>query len=335
VSDCVQMLTDPRIPTLSEVLDSAALAKHLHGVSLGPWNGAAIEEIEVRVLRHHAGQRCTLDIGLRTQSGWQFLIGKVYRGDRSEFFRSMEEVQQAGFGPHEEYSIPEPLAYVPSLRLILQEKVAGPVAEEIFLTGDEVDRAAAAKRSALWLARFHARAPRKGLVSTPDDYLNSKRMRKCGAEIAKLDESFARKADRLHQLLEGAASSLKAMGLCAGHGAFRADHVILCQGRTVIFDFDTQDVTDPARDVARFLVALRRLALDLGSIRAMDEPYDVFLKTYLAVGQPGVERNLRVFEGAAYFKRAKRLLARQAPRWRENTEAMLDEGIRVLEREVA
>src|SRR5712691_7522223 len=75
VSECVQVLTDPGIPTLSEVLDSAALAKHLRGVSLGLWNAAAIEEIEVRVLRHHAGHRCTLEIGLRTEKGGHFLIG--------------------------------------------------------------------------------------------------------------------------------------------------------------------------------------------------------------------------------------------------------------------
>ena len=329
------LLPDPGLATLSEVLDPVALATHLRGVSLGLPDGAVIEAIELCVLRHILGRRCTLEIGLRTESGWHVLIGKVSRKDGSDVFETMKRIQQAGFGPHEEFSIPEPLAYLPQVRLVLQEKVEGQVVEEVFLTGDDPSRAAAAERSAHWLARFHARAPRTGPDSPPDDYLSTKRMRRCAPQMVTLDGSFARKVDRLHELLEGAASSLAPSNLCAGHGAYRPDHVILCPGRTVVFDFDTHDVADPARDVARFLVALRRSALELGSIRALDAPYEVFLKTYLTVGEPGVERNLPFFEAAAYLKRAKRILTRMAADWRNRTDAMLDEGLRVLEQQVA
>ncbi len=328
-------VTDPGIRTLSEILGPVALAKHMQGVWLGPRIGGTIHEIRVRLLRHHVGRRCTLEIGLRTEEGgWHFVIGKVYHNNRFDAFQALEKIQRVGFGPGDEFSIPQPLAYLHSLRLSLQERVEGPTAEEVFISGDEAGRAAAAERCALWLARFHALAPHTRSLSHPGDYLNSKRMRRCGDEIAKLDESFAAKADRLHHLLEDAAPSLSNVDVCAGHGAYRPDHIILAQGRTVVFDLDTQDVADPARDLARFLVALRRLALELGSIRCLDEPYEVFLKTYLAVGQQGAESNLRVFEAAAYLKRAKHLLARRAPHWRENADAMLDEGIRVLEREV-
>jgi aminoglycoside phosphotransferase (APT) family kinase protein len=335
VSNFVQPPTDFGIETLPEILDPVALAKHLNGVWLGSRIGGMIHEIQVHPLRHHVAQRCVLEIGLRTENGWHFLIGKVYRKDRTKFLQMMMNVQEAGFSVRDEFSIPQPFAYLPWLRLLVQERVEGPTAEEVFTSTEEAGRVAAAERCALWLARFHARAPHAGPVSHPSDYLNSKRMRRCGEEIAKQDWGFASKADRLHQLLEECTPSLSHVELCAGHGAYRPDHIILAPGRTVVFDFDTQDVTDPARDVARFLVALRRLALDLGSIRALDVPYEVFLKTYLAVGHPGVERNLHVFEAAAYLKRAERLLARRAPHWRENTEAMLDEGLRVLELEVA
>ena len=335
MSEFVQPLTDIDIDTLSEILDPVALAKHLQGVWLGPCIGGRINEIQVSVLRHHVAQRCTLEIGVRTENGWHFLIGKVYRKDRSDFFQTMQKVQKVGFGLHDEFSIPQPLAYLPSLRLLLQEKVEGPTAEEVFISGDEAGRAAAAERCALWLARFHALASRGGPVSRPSEYLNSKRMRRCGGEIAKLDGSFAGKADRLHHLLEDVAPWLSPVEVCAGHGAYRADHVILAAGRTVVFDLDTHDVADPARDLARFLVALRRLALELGSIRALDTAAEGFRRTYLAVGRPCAERNLPFFEAAAYLKRAKRILSHQVPQWRDKTEAMLDEGLRVLEQEVA
>lgn len=335
MSESLEVPPDPALPTLPEVCDPLALAKHLRGVPLGLPDGGAIEAVEVRVLRHVLGRRCTLEIGLRTESNWHFLIAKVYRKDHSDVFEAMKQIQQAGFGPHEPFSIPEPLAYLPSLHLLLQEKVEGQGADEIFRAGDDASRAAAAERSARWLARFHTRAPRTGPVSPPNDYLGTKRMQQCAPQIARLDGSLTRKVDRLYELLVDASSSLAPLDLCAGHGAYRPDHVILRQDRTILLDFDTHDVADPARDVARFLVGLRRSALELGSVRALDKPYGVFLKTYLALGQPGVERNLCFFEAAAYLKRARQILNGGAVDRRESTEAMLDEGLRVLEREVA
>src|SRR6266852_3008817 len=153
VGKCVQPLTDPGLAALSEIFDPAALANHLRGLCLGRWNGGTVEEVRVlRVLKHHARKRCALEIGLPTQCGWHFLIGKVYHNDRLDVFQAMKGIQQAGFGPQDEFSIPEPLAYLPSLRLLLQERAEGQVAKEIFRTGDEASRAAAAERSALWLA---------------------------------------------------------------------------------------------------------------------------------------------------------------------------------------
>ncbi len=328
-------LTDPGIATLPEVLDPVALAKHLRVVSRAPWNGGAIEEVQVRVLRQHARQRCTLEMGLRTEKGWHFLIGKVYQIDCPDVFQAMEGIRQAGFGPQEEFSIPEPLAYLPPLRLLLQEKVEGPSAGDIFKTVDEQSRAAAAERCALWLARFHAIAPKTGEVSYPHEHLQSKSMQRCSRKMAKLGGPFADKAARLLQRLEDMVASLSPVELCAGHGSYSAAHVILAPGRTVAIDWDFHDVADPARDVARFLAALRRRALvRLGSIRLLDGVAEIFLKTYLAVGPPDAKKNLRFFEAATYLNLATRHLGDAVPDSQEKTEAMLDEGFRALEREI-
>ena len=230
MSEILRPLTDPGIGTLSAILDPVALVKHMQGVWPGPRIAGTIHEVQVRLLRHHVGRRCTLEIGLRTEGEWQFLIGKVYHNDRLDEFEAMEKIQRVGFGPKEEFSIPQPFAYIESLRLLLQEKVDGPTAEEVFSSSDEAGRAAAAERCALWLARFHTLAPHVGPVSRPNDYFDSKRMRRCRAEIAKLDGDFAGKADRLLHLLEDAAPSRIAADLCAGHGAYRPDHIILAQG---------------------------------------------------------------------------------------------------------
>jgi hypothetical protein len=325
LSECVQQLTDPSIATLSEVLDPIALAKHLRAFSVSPWNGGAIEEVQVRVLRHHMRQRCTVEIRLRAENGWHFLIGKVYHNDRPDVLHAMEGIQKAGFGPQDEFSIPQPLAYLSSLRCLIQEKVEGPLAKEIFKSGDERSRAASAERCARWLARFHALGPKAGPVF--DSYRCLSLLQQRTRRIAKLGGRCADKAGRLLQRLEDAAASLGSVEMCAGHGSYSAAQLILAEGRTIVFDWDGYDVADPARDVARFLYALRRWALDqLGSIRALDGAAEVFLETYLGVGQPDVKINLWFYEAAACLK-----LARTVPRWQEKSEAMLDEGLRVLD----
>ncbi len=326
MSKHVQPSEDLGIATLSEVLDPTALAEHLRVFSLSPWNWGAVEEVQVCALRHHVRQRCTLEIGLRTENGWRSVIGKVYHNDRPDVFQAMEGIQQAGFGPQDEFSIPQPLAYLSALRCLVQEKVEGPLAKEIFRTGDERNRAAAAERCARWLARFHALGPKAGPVFDSSRCLSLLQRRT--RRIAKLGGRCADKAARLLQGLEDAAGSLRPVEMRAGHGSYSAAQVVLAEGRTVVIDWDGYDVADPARDVARFLYALRRWALDrLGSIRALDGAAEVFLKTYLGVGQPDVRMNLWFYEAAACLK-----LARMVPRWQENSEAMLDEGLRVLDR---
>src|SRR5712691_4190914 len=280
VGECVQPLTDPGLAALSEVFESAALANHLRGVCLGRWNGGTVEEARVvRVLKHHVGQRCTLEIGWRRGSDWHFLIGKVYREDRPDILAAMERIQEAGFGPQDEFSIPRPLAYLPSLRLFLQEKVEGRVAKEIFKAGDEQSRAAAAERCALWLARFHTFGPKAGPLFDSERCLSELLERK--RRIAKLGSRFAAKAERLFEWLEAAGAALRPVEMRAGHASYSPAQLILAEGRTVTFDWDGYDVADPARDVARFLAALRRLAVGrLRSIRAVDGPAEVFLRTY-------------------------------------------------------
>jgi len=325
-------LIDPEIETLSRVFDVAALASALRGSRLGSWHPGAIEEIQLRALRHHEGQRCTLEIGLRTEGDWQFLIGKVYHDDRLDVFQAMEAIERAGFGPQEEFSIPQPLAYLPSLRFLLQEKVKGPTAGDIFKNGDEESHVAAAEQCALWLARFHGVAPKGEPVSYASHYLNSKSMRRCSRKITKLSGRLADKAGRLLQRLEVASSSLSPVELRAGHGSFSASHVILLRGRTVAIDWDYHEVADPACDIARFLAALRRRALvRLGSIRLLDSAAGVFLKTYLSAGQPEAVRNLPFFEAATYLNLAVRHLSDAVPDCQERTEAMLDQGLGVLD----
>lgn len=329
-------LTDLERMLQTGVVDPLVFTKHLRGVSIFGPSGEDVQEVQLRgVLKIHAGKRCALEIALRTGDRWRSVIAKMYRKDRSDLFRAMKGIEQSGFGPQDEFSIPQPLAYVPSLHCLLQEKVEGTLADEVFETGDDRTRAAAAERCALWLARFQACTPQAGESLDANDFLNSKSMQKYAREIARRGGPCADKAAALLQRLEEALASLSPVPMCAGHGSYAAGHILLAGGRTVVLDWDGYDVADAARDATRFLAALRRLAFSrFGFIKALDGTAEVFLKTYQAAGQPELQRNLRFFDAAACLNMAKHSLCRPFPLWQEKqrqAEAMLDEGFAVLD----
>src|SRR2546425_6734262 len=158
------------------------------------------------------------------------LIGEVYAKDRSGIHQLMEEISRAGFGPCEEFSIPQPTAYLPALHLLLQERVEGRPARESFLSDNESERTAVAERCARWLARFHAIAPRMEPIFHLGSYLRS--IDRWFRRLALPGQPFADKATQLFERLEIAASKLHGIEMCATHGSYNHSQVILAQGRT-------------------------------------------------------------------------------------------------------
>src|SRR5205809_6887148 len=125
-----ERLADGRIPTLPLVLDPLELGRHLQGVWPAEWG--TLRELRVRVLAHHPCSRCTVEIAVRMTGGRHDLIGKVYSEDRSDVYQAMERIKRAGLGPEAEHSIPDPIHFVSALRLLLLEKVQGPLAHDLF-----------------------------------------------------------------------------------------------------------------------------------------------------------------------------------------------------------
>ena len=269
-------------------------------------------------------------IAVRTPAGSDAVIGKVYAADREDVYRAMEEIRGAGFGPADAFAIPEPLAWVPELRLLLQERVSGPRAKQIFLAADEAARAQAAVRAARWLARFQARAPRSGPTTEPARQLEA--VDRWSHTVARLGEPVASQAGRLARRLNAEAAAAGGRDLCAGHGSYHCHQIILTGDRTVTFDWDTHDVADPARDVARFIVALQRLAIKyLGSLQALDAAAGAFLETYLALSPFAVTASLPWHRALTCLRLAKYEANRPAGAFPGGIEGLLGEGLHALD----
>ena len=325
------LVSDPTIPMLQKACDPVVLGECLPEVLPSEWG--TIRNVRVQVLRHRPGKgRCTFEVTLGTTRGCYSLIGKVYAEDRLDVYQAMEEIRRAGFGSEDEFAIPRPVAFLAPLRLLLYEKVPGTRCLALILSPNESDRALAAERCARWLARFHAIAPRLGQVFCLSDQLISLEGHwRCFADNG---FPFADKAGRLFDQLKATALGLGATEMCAGHGMYTCGQVLLFEGRTVTVDWDTYKVADPSHDVARMLVYLKRMGLKhLGSVHALDGAAEVFLKTYVATGRSYVRAHLAFQKAALCLEGAKRDVVKQTRERRERAEAMLDEGLRILDQE--
>ena len=326
---------DSDFPTLQAVLDSVELGKQISLLPASQWSWGIPQEVRIEVLKRDGAMNCTLEIAVRTESGWHPLIGKVYANDKRGLraHDATEGLWRAGFGRDAEASIPQPIAYLPSLRLLLQEKVEGLEAKEIFKYGDEPLRALAAERCARWLARFHSLNLPSDRVLRVEKILA--RCQRAHRRISGEDGRLAAKSERLYRELEAAALRVEAKPLRPGHGDFGFHNIYLAGRQTITFDWDLHDAADPARDVARFIVMLARLALHrLGSIRELDGAAEVFLAAYLSAGGARVTESLPFYEGELYLRGAESDLETRGRQWRQWTEAMLDEGLRTLEHPV-
>ena len=322
--------TDPGIPTLAAVLQGKETQTHLRHLAPLPWKLDRPNDIRTRLIKLLKGNRCTLEISLRTERGWHYLIGKVYSRDRSDVFEAMKNIWQSGLNGGAEFSIPRPVAYLSSLRLLLQERVEGTLAKRLLLDGNASQRVEVAERCALWLARFQALAPQQGKMMDVQRILRHSESRL--RFIVDTGVPFAGKAHKLFQRLAVAPPTLERNEMCAGHGDYKPEHqFLLPQGSTVTFDWDCYDIADPCRDAALFVIYLERLALSgLGSIWELDKASKAFLKTYVAASRPGVAAHLPFHKAALYLQEAKRDLGEQHPGWLERAEIMLEKGLRTL-----
>jgi len=320
---------DPAIPTLSSALNAEQLCGDANLLSLTPWPTGNLLKAGVQLLKWHKRKRCAFEVTLRIDVGWE-AIGKVYAQDRPDVFQIMTAIRAAGFDDQAEYAIPKPLAYVPSSRLLLVEKVQGTYAKDLFSKGDKHQQSHAAIRSAQWLAQFHALPTIPGRVVGPNEVL-SRSVNRC-QQIAERCPALARKAQRLLEEIEEASAHLVDLPLTVSHGDFLPGHVVLREKQVMVIDWDSFVLADPSRDVARFLLfGVQRIAdKHLGSIHALDHVATQFLETYLAVGRPEIPKNLAFYGAALRLQRAKRYIFKQVSRWQEKADALLDERFQAL-----
>jgi hypothetical protein len=342
-----EAMSHAAVSPLQAVFEPATIAEQLsRGLTAA---SGSPPRMRIQILERRR-THCTFGIEWPEETPPRSVIGKMYAADRLDVYQAMDTIRLAGFGPDDVFSIPQPLGYLPDLRLLLLQNVSGVRAKHVLLTGVQRDRVAAAERCARWLVRFHAVAPHTGQPFRVAEVLDS--LDEWSHPFVATGLPLVRRANRLRHALERAAGRLEPTKPCGGHGHYTCRQVVLSQGhrvrfdsgavigltgsavlrgeRTVALECDKLDLADPCRDLASFLVDLKRLAWKHPACsRALDHAAESFLNTYRACSRTRVGDNLPFYAAARCLRLAARDLAqrRNEPR----AEATLDQGLRILE----
>ncbi|MEW5989593.1 MAG: phosphotransferase, partial [Chloroflexota bacterium] len=245
----------------------------------------------ITVLKYKPGRRCVLAYQLpgRSRNGQPAasrpVIGKVFRDERGERLLALQEfLWRDGFGPQaaDKIYVPRPLAYVPEMRMLVQEQAAGATLNQLV---EDPGLPKLVRRSAEGLAKLH-NTPAPAPAGFPlDAYtLASERVNldRFTADLATMRPADAAAVARLRDALQAWATQLPdPPALTPVHRDFYYSQVLFDEARLTLIDFDLLALGDPALDVANFTAHLYFLGLDrLGHLDALAKEAELFQAVY-------------------------------------------------------
>ncbi|MGH2558070.1 MAG: phosphotransferase [Thermomicrobiales bacterium] len=246
---------DPLLPSLRSLGDPNAMTSIL----TRDVYSAPVRVCEITLIRHKPGRRAIfrydLDVGADGNRRRERLYGKTFASERGprvfEALQTITAAQVCGPGVR----LPEPVAYLPDLKLLLQRAVPGDAITPSFLEGDthlavEIAEAIhALHTSGVDLPRRHDLARELDPLAARVEQLGTR------------SPAFARAACRCLALIERRQHRAWNWRWRPIHRDFYHDQVLAGEHGLSILDFDDAAISEPAVDVANLLAHLRLLAI--------------------------------------------------------------------------
>lgn len=299
-------LTDPAIPAVRHLASPQRATQTLRAAWKQGLLPAGLPEPDVRavrILRYHAGSRCTLWLALE---GWPLdgCIAKVYAHGDAAAAETLRAMRRAGFAEPAVDRAPTLLAHLPDLRMVLLEVAPGlPIKEALREGADGAPDVAA--RAARWLAAFHdAPLPLPASYTLHDPLAVAMRW---SERLAHTTPELASAAARTLDALTAARPPWPPQPHLI-HGDFGAGHVFVAPEATTVIDWDRCRVGDTTEDAGRFLASLSDLANGARTeriIAAAATFQATFQATYLAA-RPEAAAFLPFYTAFACLRKASR-----------------------------
>jgi aminoglycoside phosphotransferase (APT) family kinase protein len=199
------------------------------------------------------------------------VYAKAYYCDRFgvEAYEWLRKLWVNGFGPQSCYRVPQPLGYIAEESMLVMREVRGAAVSDLAVKGTREQAVEAMRAAARWLLRLH-RSHVDGLeIEPPCEQIE---VLTTTALLAKVAAHFPKRVpsliDMVHQLRELAPSGRSSVKLTALHGEYRPAHVFIDGDSVSVIDLDRIRLSDPAKDVSRFVHVVKKTCYEGGATHA-------------------------------------------------------------------
>ncbi|PYM98305.1 MAG: hypothetical protein DME07_23180 [Candidatus Rokuibacteriota bacterium] len=290
---------DTALPQLEILVDPVFM-----GVELGRSVFAEPAVVtEAAILRHKRARRCTLRyivrVGPPETQRWERLYAKTFASGRGPTVYQVARAVSAARACGQGVRVPEPMRYLPSLKLLVLREVPGEPVAPALLAGDTT----MAERIAGAIRALHSSG------------LDLGRRHSLEAELAPLEDRVRRLCEACPRLAAQAMQCLRLVDAGRERGSawrwrpahrdFYHDQVLAGDHGLSVLDFDDAAMTEPAVDVANFLGHLTLLALQnpgpASGVRAVRAAFEERYRCLDADIDPEL---LRFLEGATLLRLA-------------------------------
>lgn len=339
-------MNDHKLPELARALNNeemrSLLSLHLArlkspfghtGRPEGLFSGREICEVRHLVLKHTPGKRCVIEYWLelsgkpRSRRAGRRVIGKMYRFNRGEkIFANLRALWNAA---HSQacpakggiFGMPQPLAYLPDLGMIIQDVVPGRQLSR-FTAVHYLPQAV--RRVASNLAALHGLTVS---VSEKKD-LNDHIKKYCHPGPEVLGDGCPELRPLVESILNGldADKTLQAAPVCSVHGDLGLSQIFVNEDRAFFIDFDGFCLSHAALDLSNFLVALKvHFERESGALARF------FFETYLKSQSPERLAGFRIYQALTYLRRAMICFRwKSGPEWRQQVRQLLETSNAIL-----
>jgi Phosphotransferase enzyme family len=267
----------------------------------------------IEIVRAKASDRMTLRYSFGSSVE---IYGKAYFDDSAgrDAYRSLAHFWLEGFAAGSGLEIPEPLGFIATGNLLLMRRAEGTPLSDLTTTGTMEKALLGARLASRWLVKYQA-AEIPGL---PEESPCEK------IEVLKIADALAKLAaerpeystlliDMLHELRAIAPRGNSSPRPVMLHGQFRPAHVFVDGERLTVIDIEKLCLSDPAKDVARFVHVLKKSSLERGgNTECADRVAQELVAEYQRLSPLNLE-NLPYFRALLALKAFGKLLKSRKP----------------------
>jgi hypothetical protein len=301
--------------------------------SLSAWGLNGHADCSTAVLQNTGTGRLTL----RYAFGPNVVIAKMFSDHLGlQSFETTVRLWNSGFNRDSRHQVPEPIAFLPDVNLLLMREVPGIPMSAALKPDRGNELVNYCSKAAQWLAELHHSSVLFGKAETE---VQSLKLFRLATRLVKAAALRNEQLDLLRDLLDLISGRIHALSpkrtLVPTHGRYHHEHVFVSNAATAVIDLDRCCPSDPAKDVAEFISVFRAACFKRGlAMGCIEKATHAFLQEYLATA-PEAADAVGCYWAAAVFHDLlggiKKCRAKGNRSWEEMQQFYLVEINRALE----